>query len=230
MGEMLEIRTNGQPATGYLAVPPGGTGPGVLVIQEWWGLVDHIKDVADRFAAEGFLTLAPDLYHGRSTKSPDEADKLFMALNIGKAAADLESAARTLLARAEVTTRKVGAVGFCMGGQLALYAAAELPEQIAAAIDFYGVHPNAKIDPTRLRVPVLAHFALRDNSVKPADARALVAKIKAAGGSIEAHFYDAEHAFFNDTRPTVYDKQSAEHAWKRSLAFLRSHLVGPAQK
>lgn len=224
MGQIVEFPANGHTASGYLAVPSPPSGPGVLVIQEWWGLVDHIKDVCDRMAAEGFVALAPDFYHGTATKSPDEAGKLFMALNIVKAGADLRGAADALLARPEVTSRKVGVVGFCMGGQLAMYAGAEYPERVAAVVNFYGIHPNVRIDPAKLRVPLLAHFARRDTSVKEADARALVGKIETAGGTVEAHFYDADHAFFNDTRPTVYDKVCARKAWERTLAFLRKHV------
>ena len=112
-----------------------------------------------------------------------------------------------------------------MGGQLALYAAMEYPDQIGAAVDFYGVHPSVRIDPARVRVPVLGHFAKRDNSVKEADARALVAKIQTAGGSVEAHYYEADHAFFNDTRPTVHDKACAAAAWQRTLVFLGKQLA-----
>lgn len=224
MGELLQFAANGRSADGYLAVPKDGSGSGVLVIQEYWGLVDHIKDVCDRLAREGFVALAPDLYNGKVTKSPDEAGKLFMALNIAKAGAALRGAALALLARPETTGTKVAAMGFCMGGQLALFAACQYPEQIGAAVDFYGVHPNVKIDPARLGVPIQAHFAKRDNSVKEVEARTLVEKIRAAGGTIEAHFYDADHAFFNDTRPTVYDKSSAGTAWDRTLTFLREQL------
>jgi carboxymethylenebutenolidase len=224
MGETLHFPVNGHQGTGYLAVPATEKGPGVLVIQEWWGLVDHIKDVCDRFANAGFVALAPDLYHGTVTKSPDEAGKLLMALNIAKAGVDLRAAADALIARHELSTARVGVVGFCMGGQLALYAAAEYPDRIGAAVDFYGVHPNVRIDPAKLRVPLLAHFGKQDASVKEADARALVKKIKSAGGSIEAHYYEAGHAFFNDTRPTVYHKPSAQQAWDRTLAFLREQL------
>lgn len=224
MGQELEFPSNGRTASGYLAVPALGSGPGLIVIQEWWGLVDHIKHVCDRFAAEGFVTLAPDLYHGQATRSPDEAGKLFMALNIGKAGEDIKGAARALAQRPEVKSAKVGVLGFCMGGQLALYFAMEQPEMIAAAVDFYGVHPNVRIDPARLKVPLLAHFAKRDNSVKEKDARTLVKKIQAAGGRVEAHYYEADHAFFNDTRPTVYNKESAALAWDRTLSFLKQHL------
>ena len=225
MGQMIEFPANGHSASGYLAMPPSARGPGVLVIQEWWGLVDHIKDVCDRLAREGFVALAPDFYHGTATKSPDQAGKLFMALNIAKAGADLRGAADALLGRAEVTSKRVGTVGFCMGGQLAMYAGAEYPDRIAAAVNFYGIHPNVRVDPAKLKVPLLAHFATRDNSVKEADARALVNRIEVAGGSVEAHYYEADHAFFNDSRPTVYDKQSARTSWDRTLVFLRAHVA-----
>ena len=225
MGQEIEFPANGRTASGYLAVPDQGTGPGLIVIQEWWGLVDHIKHVCDRFAAEGYVALAPDLYHGQATRSPDEAGKLFMALNIAKAGEDIKGAVRALGQRPEVKSAKVAVLGFCMGGQLALYFAMEHPELTAAAVDFYGVHPNVRIDPTRLKVPLLAHFAKRDNSVKEKDARTLVKKIQAAGGRVEAHYYDADHAFFNDTRPTVYHKESATLAWDRTLSFLKQHLT-----
>jgi carboxymethylenebutenolidase len=226
MGQMIEFPANGHTASGYLALLPSGRrGPGVLVIQEYWGLVDHIKDVCERMAAEGFVALAPDFYHGTATKSPDEAGKLFMALNIGKAGADLRGAADALLARPEVSSTKVGVMGFCMGGQLAMYAGAEYPERFAAAVNFYGIHPNVRIDPAKLKVPLLAHFATRDTSVKEAGARALVSRIQEAGGDVEAHYYEADHAFFNDTRPTVYDKAAAKTAWERTVAFLRQHVA-----
>lgn len=224
MGEIVRFAVNGGTGSGYLAVPGGGGGPGVLVIQEWWGLVDHIKEVCDRFAAQGFVALAPDLYHGVVTKSPDEAGKMLMALNIAKAGVELRAAADALLARPEVTAPQVGAVGFCMGGQLALFAGVEYPDRIGAVVDFYGIHPHVRIDPARVRVPVLAHFGKRDASVKEADAKALVKKIQTAGGSIEAHYYDADHAFFNDTRPTVYDRGCATSAWTRTLVFLGNQL------
>ena len=230
MGQSLEFPANGHTTAGYFAVPPSGKGPGLLVIQEWWGLVDHIKTVCDRFAAEGFVALAPDLYHGVATKSPDEAGKLFMALNIGRAAADLRGAADALLGRPETESGRVGVLGFCMGGQLALYAGAEFPDRIAAVVDFYGIHPRVRIDPARLTVPVQAHFAERDTSVTPAEARQLIERVRASGGSIEAHFYSADHAFFNDSRPTVFDKACAASAWARTLAFLGRHLSPLAER
>lgn len=222
-GQMVEFRANGSMTPGYLNAH-AGTGPGLIVVQEWWGLVDHIKHLCDRFAAEGFVTLAPDLFHGTQTKSPDEAGKLLMALNIAHAATDLAGAADYLLALPSVHPKKVGAIGFCMGGQLALFAAQEYPDKVAAAVDFYGIHPKVTIHPSKLRVPVLAHFGRNDQSVKEADARALAARCQAAGVPFEAHFYDAGHAFFNDSRPQVFDQPSADLAWQRTLDFLRAHL------
>jgi len=221
--KMVEFRANGRMANGYLSLPEK-PGPGILVIQEWWGLVDHIRGLADRFAAEGFVALAPDLYHGDMTKSPDQAGKMLMALNIGEAAKDMKGAAQYLLSLDEVQPKKVGVLGFCMGGQLALYAATEFPEEIAAGVNFYGIHPNAQIDPNKLRVPILAHFGKRDKTVPEESARALIRSIESRGKEIEAHFYDADHAFFNDTRPEVHNREAAALAWQRTLQFLNKHL------
>ena len=222
-GSMVEFRANGRTANGYLSLPDA-PGPGLLVIQEWWGLVDHIKDLADRFAAQGFVALAPDLFHGDMTKSPDKAGKMLMALNIEEAGKDLSGAARYLLDHQQVQPKKVGAMGFCMGGQLALFAATKFPDMISAAVDFYGIHPNVKIDPSTLSGPVLAHFGKRDESVPRETADALIESIKNSGKSVEAHFYDADHAFFNDTRPEVYNPEAADLAWRRTLDFLNSAL------
>ena len=149
-GKMVEFPTNGRTTQGYLATPAAGKGPGILVIQEWWGLVPHIKSVCDRFAAEGFSALAPDMYHGKTASEPDEAGKLFMALNIAQAEKDLAGAAKYLASHS--STSKLGAVGFCMGGQLALFAGCTQPS-IGAVVDFYGVHPNVTPDYTRLSGP-----------------------------------------------------------------------------
>lgn len=222
-GKLIEFPANGHTTTGWLSLPPGGHGPGLLVLQEWWGLVDHIKDVTDRFAAAGFVALAPDLYHGESTKSPDEAGRKLMALDIARAGQDLRGAADHLLSLDAVAPKKVGALGFCMGGQLALYAATA-HDQISACVDFYGIHPNVQPDFSQLRGPVLAHFGHDDGFVSPAAARELMAKIQAAGGEVEAHFYAAGHAFFNDARPEAYSAEAASVAWERTLAFLRTHL------
>jgi carboxymethylenebutenolidase len=223
-GKMIEFRANGRMAAGYLA-SPSRPGPGLIVIQEWWGLVDHIKDLVNRFAAEGFVALAPDLFHGDMTKSPDEAGKLLMALNIDETGKDLRGAARHLLSLPDVQPKKVGALGFCMGGQLALYAAAEFPDDISAAVDFYGIHPKVLISPEKLSVPILAHFAKRDKSVPEAQAREFVTRLRSAGKAVDDYYYDADHAFFNDTRPEVYNPEAANLAWTRSLTFLRKQLT-----
>ena len=149
-GRMVQFPTNGTTTSGYLATPASGKGPGVIVIQEWWGLVQHIKNVCDRFAAEGFTALAPDMYHGQTASEPDEAGKLFMALNIGQAEKDLRGAATYLAGYS--STAKLGAVGFCMGGQLALFAATLNPS-VGACVNFYGIHPNVKPDYSKLARP-----------------------------------------------------------------------------
>ncbi len=221
-GKMVEFASNGRTTKGYLATPAPGKGPGVLVIQEWWGLVGHIKNVCDRFAAEGFSALAPDLYHGQVASEPDAAGKLFMALNIGHAEKDLAGAAKYLAGHSSTT--KLGAVGFCMGGQLALFAGCIDPN-IGAVVDFYGIHPNVKPDYSRLGGPVLGLFAENDQFVNPTAARHLDVEIKGAGKQSEIHIYPGvDHAFFNDERPDAYNKAAAEDAWKRTLAHFRKHL------
>jgi len=221
-GGMVEFAANGVTTVGYLATPPSGKGPGVLVIQEWWGLVQHIKNVCDRFAAEGFSALAPDMYHGKTTSEPDEAGKLLMALNIDQAEKDLRAAAVHLSGYSSTT--KLGVVGFCMGGQLALFAATSNPS-IGACVDFYGIHPNVKPDYRRLAGAVLGLFAERDSFVNPQVAAEVDAAIKKAGKHSEIHIYPGvDHAFFNDDRPDAYNKAAADDAWRRTLAFLRQHL------
>lgn len=223
-GEMVEFKSNGGTARGYLSVPESGGGPGVVVMQEWWGLVPHIKDVADRFAAEGFVALAPDLYHGDVAKSPDEAGKMMMALNIEQTEKDLRGAVRYLLDHEATSGDKVGTVGFCMGGALSLFGASK-NEQVGACVVFYGIHPKVEPDFDNLRAPVLGIFAEKDGFVTPDVVRALEDTMREHGKSIETHTYPGtDHAFFNDTRPEVYDADAAADAWRRTLAFLRAHL------
>ncbi|MBD2259590.1 dienelactone hydrolase family protein [Pseudanabaena sp. FACHB-2040] len=211
---------------GYLALPEAGSGAGVIVLQEWWGLVPHIKSVADRFAQAGFVALAPDLYGGEKTTSPDEAGRLMMALNIEKTAQDLENAVDYLLQHDAVVGTKVGVVGFCMGGQLALLAAT-ISDRIGAAIDFYGIHPNVKLNVSQLRAPVLGLFGDQDTFVPLEAVEDLVATVRHAGKPIETHLYSgAGHAFFNDARPEAYNEAAAADAWVRSLDFFHEHLVG----
>ncbi|MGI8567318.1 MAG: dienelactone hydrolase family protein [Pyrinomonadaceae bacterium] len=223
-GQTIEFKSNGGTAQGYFSVPASGAGAGVIVLQEWWGLVPHIKDVADRFANEGFVALAPDLYHGEATKSPDEAGKLMMALDIDRTEKDLRGAVNYLLNHESVTSAKVGTVGFCMGGVLSLYAATK-NEQVGACVVFYGIHPKIEPDLPNLQAPVLGLYAEKDNSVPPTAVHKLEEKLKSLGKDVEIHIYPGtDHAFFNDTRPEVYDARAAADAWKRTLAFFRQHL------
>lgn len=223
-GQLVEFSSDGSNAQGYLSSPDSGSGPGVIVIQEWWGLVDHIKAVADRFAAEGFVAFAPDLYRGDSTTSPDEAGRLMMALDIERAIADLGGAVRYLLGLGGVSSEKVGTVGFCMGGQLALAAACK-NAQIGACVDFYGVHPNVTLDFSSLEAPVLGLFGDQDGFVTPDAVRKLEHDLERAGKRTSFHTYPGvDHAFFNDSRPDVYNEEAASDAWRRTLAFFREHL------
>jgi carboxymethylenebutenolidase len=225
--EMVEFKSNGGTVEGYLAVPATGGGAGVIVIQEWWGLVPHIKNVCERFAAEGFVALAPDLYHGRSASSPDEAGKLMMALSIEQAEKDLRGAIEYLLAHESVRGEAVGTIGFCMGGALSLYAAS-MNEQVGACVVFYGAHPKVKPDLENMRAPLLGLYAEQDDFATPALARELEAKMKSLDKAAEIHVYDnVEHAFFNDDRPEVFNATAAADAWQRTIRFLREHLAAP---
>jgi len=197
----------------------------VIVIQEWWGLVPHIKDVADRFAAAGFVALAPDLFHGKSTTEPDEAGKLMMAMNIAEAERDLRGAINDLAAHPAVRSKKVGTVGFCAGGALSLFAAAHNPEKVGACVIFYGGHPSLIIDLKKLAAPVLGLYAGNDDFATPESVRKLEADLKALGKSAELHIYPGVgHAFFNDTRPEVYNREASADAWRRTVEFLNRNL------
>jgi len=224
MGLGVQFQSNGGTTDGYLAVPASGKGPGVVVIQEWWGLVDHIRDVCDRFAGEGFVALAPDLYHGEVAKSPDEAGKMMMALRIDEAEKDLKGAMTYLLGHEATSSEKLGTVGFCMGGALSLYAASK-NSSVGACVVFYGIHPKVKPDLPNLQAPVLGIYAERDKSTPPAAVHELEAELHALGKSIEVHIYPGtDHAFFNDTRPSVYNADAAADAWRRTLEFFRKNL------
>ena len=224
MGSIVRFPTNGTTGSGYLSVPDSGSGPGVIVIQEWWGLVDHIKDLADRFAGTGFVSLAPDLYDGKTAASPDDAGKLMMALRIDEAEKHLRGAIDSLRGRPEVDGDRVGTVGFCMGGQLSLYAACA-NANVGACVDFYGIHPNVHPDIAGLQAPVLGFFAENDDMVTPQVARALERDLKAAGKQVEISIFEgADHAFFNNTRSEVYHPSYASECWERTLAFFNRHL------
>ena len=223
-GSEIEFASDGEQVSGYLSLPASGRGPGVIVIQEWWGLVPHIRDVCDRMAREGLVALAPDLYRGESTDDPDAASRLMMDLEIPRAARDLDAAVAALLNHDAVDGAKVGAVGFCMGGQLALFAATR-NRRIGAVGDFYGIHPNVTLDPSGLEAAVLGIFAERDSFVTPDTVRKLESDLTAAGKRAHFSIYPGvDHAFFNDTRPDAYDAVAAARAWSELLAFLRAEL------
>lgn len=218
--------SNGRQAHGYLKSPESGEGPGVVVIQEWWGLTDHVVDVCDRFAAEGFVALAPDLYGGRTTHDAADAGRLMRKLPVAKAVRDLSGAVDYLLGHEAVTSRRVGAVGFCMGGGFVLVLAAHAGEKVGAAVPFYAVL-RGEPDLSGIQAPVLGHFGEADESIPAETARSLEQRIRdAAGVEVTFHLYSgAGHAFFNDENHLgTYHPAYAKWAWNRTLEFLRAHL------
>ncbi|MFQ3586937.1 MAG: dienelactone hydrolase family protein [Fimbriimonadaceae bacterium] len=224
---MVNFKGNGREYQGYLSPSSSGKGPGIVVIQEWWGLVGHIKAVADRFAQAGFTALAPDFYHGKATTEPDEAGSLMMALNIDDAAKVIHGAVDFLLGHEAVSGDKVGVIGFCMGGQLALYAAT-IDARIGGAVDFYGIHPNVKPDLASLGCPLLGIFAENDAYASPEAVRELSESLTRAGKAHEFHTYPGtQHAFFNDERPEVFDESAANDAWLRVLSFFEKNVGVP---
>ena len=225
MNRRVTFKANGHTTEGYLAKPGSGKGRGVVVLQEWWGLVPHIEDIANRFAAEGFVALAPDLYHGEKATGPDQAGKLMMALDIERSEKDLAGAIDYLKAQPGVTGSTVGTVGFCMGGALSLFAASKNPE-VGACVVFYGGHPNVKPDLPALKAPVLGLWAGKDGFVTPEVVAVLEKQLAELGKPHEFHTYpNAQHAFFNDTRPEVYDPAAAKDAWTRTIEFFRRALA-----
>lgn len=226
MGEMVTFASNGTDAPGYLAVPDRGAGPAVVVIQEWWGLLPHIRDVADRFSAEGFFALAPDLYRGASTTEPDEAAKRLMALDRERACADIAGAAAYLGALDGVTSRSVGAVGFCMGGSLAVWAG-QASRAITAMVGFYPAMPWERFSPQAGEYAdrhVLLHLDEHEGGTGEPKVVAAMAALRSAGATVEAQDYPGTgHAFFNDTRPEVYNPEAAQAAWSRTIDFLSAH-------
>jgi carboxymethylenebutenolidase len=214
---------SGEKTSGEIALPEGkGKAPAVVLIQEWWGLNDHVRSLLDRLAKEGFVALAPDLYHGKVTTDSDEAMKLMTELD-GERSIDEIQGAVAFLAGHSGCSGKVGIIGFCLGGAFSFRAAARIPE-LAAAVPFYGVPDPTKTDYTKVRAPICAHFAARDEWAKPERAQAIKEQLDARGQPMELHIYDADHAFMNDTRPEVYSPEAAKLAWDRSMAFLHRHL------
>lgn len=211
---------------GYLALPASGKGPGVIVIQEWWGLVDHIKDVCDRLADLGFVALAPDLYGGWIAHDGDEAGEMMQNLPAEEGARQLAGAVDWLLARDEVTSQTVGAIGFCMGGGFVLALAAQQGDKVSAAVPFYGVGQGVPGDFSGVTAAVQGHYAEQDDSFPVEDARKQEQQIREeSGADVEYFYYDAPHAFHNDENPQGnYRPEAAALAWDRAVSFLKEKV------
>ena len=221
----ITFPANGIGGTGYLAQPDdGATHPGVVVIQEWWGLDGHIRDVAERFAREGFVALAPDLYHGQVATEPDEARKLVMAMNRERAVKDCIGAVRHLQALVEVAPKRVGCVGFCMGGSMTLALAAATPDVAAAAPFYAGMQPPAE-ELARIEAEMFCAFGADDQGIPPERVQAFEGALRSTGRNAIVKVYDgAPHSFFNDTKPS-YRPEAARDAWERTLALFRRALT-----
>jgi carboxymethylenebutenolidase len=219
MGSMIDFtRPDGSTCKGYLAEAGKGK-PGIVVLQEWWGLNDQIKRVTDRFAAAGYNALAPDLYHGRVTQKPDEANHLMEGLDfVGASDQDIAGAVKHLAG----TSGKVGVMGYCMGGALTIAACARVPG-IACGVPYYGVPPRELADPAKIKVPIQGHFANKDDWCTPQVVDEFERAMTRSGNKPEVFRYDAAHAFAND-KGAAYDEAAAKKAWERTMAFLRNHL------
>jgi len=224
-GREVQIESEDGAFSAYVATPAGGRGPGLIVLQEWWGLVPQIRDVCDRLARSGFVALAPDLYRGESTTDPDEAGRMMMNLEIERAGRDLGAAVEALRRLPEMDGSDVGCIGFCMGGQLALYGACLQPE-IKAVVDCYGVHPNVALDFGECRAKILGVFAENDDFISSEDVMKLEGALSEAG--VEANlltYVGVQHAFLNDARPEVFDAETAAEAWRDIENFLAAELA-----
>ena len=215
-------RPDGKETTGYLAQAARADAPGVVVIQEWWGLQEQIKGICDRFALAGFDALAPDLYNGVVVPYHDSAaaGKEMGSLNFIDATEQNVRGAAQFLKR---NGAKVGITGFCLGGVVAVIGAAKIPE-LSASVPFYGIPGENVVKPADVRIPLQGHFALKDTWITPPMVDAFEAGLKAAGKTFEIHRYDADHAFVNEQRAPVHDRKAAEQAWDRATAFLKTHL------
>lgn len=222
MGEMTQFeRPDGKACLGYLATPKAGSSAsGFVVIQEWWGLNDQIKKTADRLAEAGYRALVPDLYRGKVTKAADEANHLMTTLNFADAAGqDIRGAVQDL----KQSSKKVAVGGFCMGGALTILAALLVPE-MDAGVCFYGIPPVDAADLEKIKIPLICHFANRDDWCTPAKVNELEAALKQSKSVFEIYRYDAQHAFMNEARPEVYNATCAQTAWERTLKFLKKTL------
>ena len=219
MGENVRFALpGGGEGSGYLA-NADGSGKSVVVIQEWWGLNDQIKGVADRFAAAGYTALAPDLYNGRVTGDADEANHLMEGLDwVGATDSELRGAVQHLKASRE----RCAIMGFCMGGALTILGAVKIPE-VDAGVCYYGIPPAEQADPASIAVPLQCHFANEDDWCTPAAVEALESTLRAAGVTHEVYRYEAAHGFFNETAD-YHDASASARAWERTLGFLEKHL------
>jgi carboxymethylenebutenolidase len=220
MGAAMEFsRPDGGTTKGYLAKAGDGR-PGVIVLQEWWGLNDQICGVADRFARAGYNALAPDLYEGRLTSEPDEANHLMEGLDFpGATHQDTRGAAQHL----QSIGGKVAVMGFCMGGALTVAAAVHVPE-VDAAVCYYGIPPADFADPKDIKIPFQGHFAEHDDWCTPDLVKALQAGLRKSGVDHEVFSYDAQHAFFNERSEAAYDAACANLSWERMADFLAARL------
>ncbi|MBM3486850.1 MAG: dienelactone hydrolase family protein [Alphaproteobacteria bacterium] len=219
MGQMVEFfRPDGSKCKGYLAIA-GKDRPGIVVIQEWWGLNDQICGVADRFARAGYNALAPDLYKGRVTTKPDEANHMMTGLDFGGACGqDIRGATMDL----KKGGQKVAVMGFCMGGALTVLASVHVPE-VSVGVCFYGIPPKEYADPATINIPFQGHFANQDDWCTPALVNDLEGSLKKGAVKHELYRYNAKHAFFNE-RSEAYDLASATQSWDRMAGFLKTHL------
>jgi carboxymethylenebutenolidase len=222
----IEFSTSAGETKGYLATPAGGQGPAVIVLQEWWGVEEHIRSVCDRLAAGGFFALAPDLFDGETTTQPSEAEQKLMALSMDKAEPQMCAAADYLAGLDGVEGNGVGSLGFCLGGGLAVWASATCPK-ITATVSYYYVMPHGKPDFANVKGPVLGHFGTADEFIPHDDAKALESELRDAGVDVTFHYYDGNgHAFFNEIdRLGTYDAEAAQLSWERTVSFLRGALA-----
>jgi carboxymethylenebutenolidase len=222
----VSFPSNSHEAHGYLATPSSGSGPGVIVIQEWWGLDDHIAGIADRLAGEGFVALAPDLYGGKVAHDTDEAGSYMSSLPVDQAVRDLSGAVDYLLGLDSVTSKTVGAIGFCMGGGFVLGLAAEKRDKVSAAVPFYGVGSGVPDSFADISAKIQGHYAEKDDFYPVDQAREQEAQIrKESGTEVEFFYYPAGHAFHNDTDALgTYNEECAKKSWSRAVDFLRANV------
>lgn len=220
--ETLQFNTANGASTAYVAIPDDeASGKAVVVVQEWWGLNEHIKDIANRYAKEGFIAIAPDLYRGKLAKDAEEAGKLMHNLEIEDGLNTIESA--TEKAREKYDIETFGITGFCMGGTFALQAACKL-EGFSAAAPFYGDIPE-EFDLKGLKCPVIFISGTKDQWINPEKVGELERIARENFLPVESVKYEADHAFFNNTRPEVYDEEAAKDAWGKVIAFFNENLT-----